>query len=111
CEDMHFLDGIMYAACLSRMEDRLHYMPGLGQREWESHPPSPNPPLRDRFVAWDVSSDRAVELSITNWDPARDLVLHGFDINTLSPTNLTIYAINHSRGGSVIEKFWHVPGS
>src|SRR5690606_2933580 len=111
CEDMHFVAGTMYAACLSNMTDRLHFMPGLGQREWETHAPHANLVLRHRFVAWDVATERAVALSVRGFPADADLVLHGFDINELSPTNLTVYAINHRRHGSVVEKFWHEPGT
>jgi len=51
------------------------------------------------------------KLEISNFPENTDRVWHGFDIHEVSPTEILIYAINHRRTGSMIEKLRHKVGS
>ncbi|KAF8463096.1 hypothetical protein BDZ91DRAFT_732480 [Kalaharituber pfeilii] len=117
CEDIHFDSGIMYAACAGDLQMRRKYMPGLGQRALEKErrdiggKVGPSGLMIDKMVKWNVETDEVNELELRGFPTDVDFVLHGFDINILSPTNITFYIINHRPFGSVIEKFWHTPGT
>ncbi|RPB22799.1 hypothetical protein L211DRAFT_302983 [Terfezia boudieri ATCC MYA-4762] len=116
CEDMHFDAGIMYAACVSDFQMRRKWIPGLGQRYLEQERSQNGGQVGqsglmiDKMVKWNVETDEAVELELRGFPNNVDFALHGFDINVLSPSNITFYIINHRPFGSVVEKFWHTPG-
>jgi arylesterase / paraoxonase len=50
-------------------------------------------------------------LTLDKFPANTDKVWHGLDILEVSPGNLLIYAINHRRTGSVIEKFHYTVGT
>lgn len=63
------------------------------------------------FFVYEPAKDVLTELSLKNFPANTDRVWHGFDIYETSPGNILIYAINHRRTGSVIERFHHTIGS
>ncbi|KAI5780280.1 hypothetical protein DFH27DRAFT_583784 [Peziza echinospora] len=114
CEDLHFDGRNIWAGCMGSAAERRKYMPGLGIRRLEKQrleAGGVGKYMRDRIVMWDVETEEANEVELRGFPEDVDLVLHGFDISVLSPTNTTFYVINHRPFGSVIEKFWHTPGT
>jgi arylesterase/paraoxonase len=66
--------------------------------------------IRDHFFMYDINGDLATQLEIEDFPADADLVLHGFDF-ARDGDKIIIYAVNHRRSGSVIERFSHQLGS
>lgn len=106
CEYMNLhvdgTDRILFLACASDLADRVDWFPAMG------HVSAPKP-IKDKLYAWDLVSDELTELT-TSW--TGDFVSHGIDVvPTSNSKEVAIYAINHLKTGSVIEKFTHKLGT
>lgn len=97
----------IYAACSATLENRNKYWPSFSRTANRTF-------AGDKLFRWDLDSDTVTELEIVGLpgpDNAEHRSFHGIDINTLPDGSLSIYAINHLRNASVIDKFHHDPAT
>jgi hypothetical protein len=88
---MHLVGSSIYTACVSDLV---------------------RPYTGDKLFRWDLDSDSVVELELLNFpggEDAENRSFHGLDVNVLPNGTVAIYAINHLRDSSVIDKFIHTP--
>lgn len=106
CEDMQLVGDSIYTACLTDFRNRNKY--------WPHYSRQPRPWSGDKLFRWDLPTDTVVELSLQNYPypaTAEHRSFHGIDVNVLPNGDVSIYAVNHLRNESVIDKFVHTPGT
>ncbi|KAK3836201.1 MAG: hypothetical protein J3R72DRAFT_450727 [Linnemannia gamsii] len=100
CEDIHLhrASGLAFMTC-GNAETRKDWFPPVAKLN-ESASESA---FQDKFVIYNVPSGKYEEMELRGFPTGTDRVFHGLGIWDRSPTELTIFAVNHRRGGSVIE--------
>lgn len=103
CEDMKLVGDTIYTACNTDLRNRQKY--------WPEYSRQPRPWSGDKFYRWDTDTDSVVEIDLRGIPgddgTAETRSFHGFDVNVLADGTVSIYAINHLRHESVIDKFHH----
>ncbi|KAF9343293.1 Serum paraoxonase/arylesterase 2 [Mortierella sp. AD094] len=99
CEDIHIHhdSGLAFTTC-GHAESRKSWYPAMGKVNT-----SAQNAFKDIFVVYDIKSGKYEVLDLVGLPADTDRVFHGLDIYERSPTELTIFAVNHRRSGSVIE--------
>ncbi|KAF9991873.1 Serum paraoxonase/arylesterase 2 [Entomortierella chlamydospora] len=99
CEDIHIHheSGLAFTTC-GHAESRKSWFPPIGTVNT-----SAENAFKDIFVIYDVKSGKYEVMDLIGLPADADRVFHGLDIYERSPTELTIFAVNHRRSGSVIE--------
>ncbi|KAG0349153.1 hypothetical protein BC939DRAFT_475641 [Gamsiella multidivaricata] len=99
CEDVHihYASGLAFTTC-GHAESRKGWYPPIGPVNT-----SAENAFKDKFVVYDIPSGKYNVMELVGLPADVDRVYHGLDIYERSPTELTIFAVNHRRTGSVIE--------
>ncbi|KAG0265442.1 Serum paraoxonase/arylesterase 2 [Mortierella polycephala] len=99
CEDVHIhhSSGLAFTAC-GHAESRKEWFPPIGNNN-----PLAKNAFRDKFVVYDIVTGEYQVMELVGLPKDTDRVFHGLDIYERSATELTIFAVNHRRTGSVIE--------
>ncbi|KAF8925041.1 Arylesterase-domain-containing protein [Dissophora ornata] len=99
CEDVHIhhASGLAFTTC-GNAEARKSWYPPMNH-----HNASTEGGFEDKFVIYDIASGKYDVKELVGLPADTDRVFHGLDIFERSPTELTIFAVNHRRTGSVIE--------
>ncbi|KAF9906393.1 Serum paraoxonase/arylesterase 2 [Linnemannia zychae] len=100
CEDIHLhrASGLAFMTC-GNAETRKDWFPPVSKLNASANEVA----FQDTFVIYDVPSGKYQEMELQGFPAGTDRVFHGLGIWDRSPTELTIFAVNHRRGGSVIE--------
>jgi len=105
CEDIKLVDDTIYTACNADIRNRLKY--------WPEYARQARPWAGDKFFRWDTVADTVVEIELRGIPgddgTAESRSFHGFDVNVLPDGTVSIYAVNHLRSASVVDKFVHSP--
>ncbi|KAG0048034.1 hypothetical protein BGZ83_006959 [Gryganskiella cystojenkinii] len=101
CEDVHIHhgSGLAFTTC-GNSEARKLWYPAMNKRNDTG---APERAFKDEFVIYDIKTDKYEVMKIDGLPENTDRVFHGLGIYDRSATDLTIFAINHRRGGSVVE--------
>ncbi|KAH7074789.1 paraoxonase 2 [Paraphoma chrysanthemicola] len=108
CEDVkfHYPTNTAFLAC-GNLTNRMEWYPAGG-----FFAPPKNKVYHEYFLKYDVDSNVTTRLSIENWNPEEDLVLHGLDIwQSEQKDELFVYAVNHKQSGESIALFSHTLGT
>ncbi|KAG0299519.1 Serum paraoxonase/lactonase 3 [Dissophora globulifera] len=100
CEDIHIHrpSGLAFMTC-GNAEMRKIWYPPIERRNISA----PDQAFQDRFVIYDIASGTYDVKDLVGLPAEFDRVFHGIDFYERSSTELTIFAINHRRTGSVVE--------
>ncbi|KAF9126603.1 Serum paraoxonase/arylesterase 2 [Mortierella sp. 14UC] len=100
CEDIHLhrASGLAFTTC-GNAEARKDWFPPMSKLNASAGEVA----FQDKFVIYDIPSGKYQEMELRGFPVGTDRVFHGLGIWDRSPTELTIFAVNHRRGGSVIE--------
>ncbi|OAQ32197.1 calcium-dependent phosphotriesterase [Linnemannia elongata AG-77] len=100
CEDIHLHreSGLAFMTC-GHAEARKDWFPPMAKLNASADDIA----FQDKFVIYNVATGKYEEMELAGLPKGTDRVFHGLGIHERSPTELTIFAVNHRRGGSVIE--------
>ncbi|KAG0292178.1 Serum paraoxonase/arylesterase 2 [Linnemannia gamsii] len=100
CEDIHLHreSGLAFMAC-GNAEARKDWFPPMARLNASADDIA----FQDKFVIYNVATEKYAEMELAGLPEGTDRVFHGIGVHERSPTELTIFLVNHRRGGSVIE--------
>ncbi|KAF9144726.1 Serum paraoxonase/arylesterase 2 [Linnemannia schmuckeri] len=100
CEDIHLHheSGLAFMTC-GNAEARKDWFPPVAKLNASAADVA----FQDKFVIYNIVTGKYEEMELVGLPQGTDRVFHGLGIHERSPTELTIFAVNHRRGGSVIE--------
>ncbi|KAG0005436.1 Serum paraoxonase/arylesterase 2 [Modicella reniformis] len=106
CEDVHIhhASGLAFTTC-GHAESRKNWYPPMGNNN-----ASAENAFQDKFVIYNIKSGTYEVAELAGLPAETDRVFHGLDIYERSATELTIFAVNHRRTGSVIEVLEYTVG-
>ncbi|KAF9094478.1 Serum paraoxonase/arylesterase 1 [Mortierella sp. AD031] len=100
CEDIHLHrdSGLAFMTC-GHAESRKSWFPPMAKLNASADEIA----FQDKFVIYEIASGKYNEMELTGFPAGADRVFHGLGIHERSATELTIFAVNHRRTGSVVE--------
>ncbi|KAG0235522.1 hypothetical protein BGW42_005135 [Actinomortierella wolfii] len=102
CEDiyLHRESGLAITTCgNTEMRKAGGWFPPMGHRNQSADPIA----YQDKMVLYNLENGMYEVMDIENFPEGADRAFHGIDVYERSAKELTIFAINHRRTGSVIE--------
>ncbi|KAG9062768.1 Serum paraoxonase/arylesterase 2 [Linnemannia hyalina] len=107
CEDIHLHreSGLAFMTC-GHAEMRKEWFPPMAKMNASAADAA----FQDKFVIYNVATGKYEEMELAGLPNGTDRVFHGLGIHERSPTELTIFAVNHRRGGSVVEVLEYTVG-
>ncbi|KAF9435206.1 Serum paraoxonase/arylesterase 2 [Entomortierella beljakovae] len=107
CEDIHIHhnSGLAFTTCGHALP-RKGWYPPIGHRD-ASNPDS----FKGEFVIYNIETGKHDVVDLVGLPEGTDRVFHGLDIFERSPTEITLFLVNHRRTGSVIEVVEYTIGS
>ncbi|KAF9944281.1 hypothetical protein BGZ70_004837 [Mortierella alpina] len=108
CEDIHIhhASGLAFATC-GNAESRKSWYPPMGATNASASESA----FQDKFVIYDITSGEYEVKELVGLPAGTDRVFHGLGVFERSATELTIFAVNHRRTGSVVEVLEYTIGS
>ncbi|KAF9921985.1 Serum paraoxonase/arylesterase 2 [Linnemannia zychae] len=100
CEDIHLHreSGLAFMTC-GNAEARKRWFPPMAKLNTSADSTA----FQDKLILYNIPTGKYEEMELVGLPTGTDKVFHGLGIYERSPTELTIFAVNHRRGGSVIE--------
>ncbi|KAG0195972.1 Serum paraoxonase/arylesterase 1 [Mortierella sp. GBA30] len=100
CEDIHIhhASGLAFTTC-GHVESRKDWYPPVAKTNASAGINA----FQDKFVIYDIPSGAYEVKELVGLPADTDRVFHGIGVYERSPTELTFFAINHRRTGSVVE--------
>ncbi|KAF9555451.1 Serum paraoxonase/arylesterase 2 [Mortierella alpina] len=107
CEDIHIHhpSGLAFATC-GNAESRKSWYPPMGA----TNASATESAFQDNFVIYDISTGAYEVKELVGLPAGTDRVFHGLGVFERSATELTIFAVNHRRTGSVVEVLEYTVG-
>ncbi|KAF9953074.1 Serum paraoxonase/lactonase 3 [Mortierella alpina] len=108
CEDIHIhhASGLAFTTC-GNAESRKSWYPPMGA----TNASAAESAFQDKFVIYDIPSGAYEVKELVGLPAGTDRVFHGLGVFERSATELTIFAVNHRRTGSVVEVLEYTIGA